>query len=199
MTSRVILISAAIGAALREARFDEGGRVEAAGLRLARAAAGAVPGAERLWVSPSVRCRETADALGLDAVLDVPELAGLDVGRWRGATLEEVSSKEPEAVARWLADPRAAPHGGESVRAFCDRVAGCLDTAAQVTGRTVAVVEPEVVRALVVRVLGAPESAFWRVDVPPLTATEFSGRSGRWNVRVGRPLAPSTEAAGSDG
>ncbi|WP_393086695.1 histidine phosphatase family protein [Streptomyces sp. LN704] len=199
MTSRVILISAAIGAALREARFDEGGRVEAAGLRLARAAAGAVPGAERLWVSPTVRCRETADALGLDTVRDVPELAGLDVGRWRGATLEEVSSKEPEAVAQWLADPGAAPHGGESVRAFCDRVAGCLDTAARLTGRTVAVVEPEVVRALVVRVLGAPESAFWRVDVPPLTATEFSGRSGRWNVRAGRPLAPSAEAGGSGG
>ncbi|MFD8417749.1 histidine phosphatase family protein [Streptomyces sp. NPDC059466] len=199
MTSRVILISAAIGAALREARFDEGGRVDAAGLRLARAAAGAVPGAERQWVSPSVRCRETADALGLDTVLDVPALAGLDVGRWRGATLEEVSSKEPAAVAEWLADPGAAPHGGESVRAFCDRVAGFLDKAAELTGRTVAVVEPEVVRALVVRVLGAPESSFWRIDVPPLTATEFSGRSGRWNVRVGRPLAPSAEAGGSGG
>jgi len=37
-------------------------------------------------------------------------------------------------------------------------------------------------------VLRAPESAFWRVDVPPLTATEFSGRAGRWNVRAGRPL-----------
>ncbi|MFG2474933.1 histidine phosphatase family protein [Streptomyces fagopyri] len=199
MTSRVILISAALSAALREARFDEGSRVEAAGLRLARAAADAVPGAERLWVSPSVRCRETADALGLDAVLDVPGLAGLDVGRWRGATLDEVSSEEPEAVARWLADPDAAPHGGESVRAFCDRVEGCLDTAAQWTGRTVAVVEPEVVRALVVRVLGAPEPAFWRVDVPPLTATEFSGRSGRWNVRVGRPLARSAGAGDSAG
>lgn len=92
-------------------------------------------------------------------------------------------------MARWLADPGAAPHGGESVRAFCERVAGRLDTAAEFTGRTVAVVEPEVVRALVVRVLGAPESAFWRVDVPPLTATEFSGRAGRWNVRAGRPLA----------
>ena len=61
--------------------------------------------------------------------------------------------------------------------------------AAEHDGRTVAVVEPEVVRALVVRVLGAPESAFWRVDVPPLTATELSGRAGRWNLRAGRPLA----------
>ncbi|WP_406369523.1 histidine phosphatase family protein [Streptomyces sp. NBC_00647] len=190
MTSRVILISAAISEALREARFDDGSPVDAAGLRAARtaAAAGAVPAGGRLWVSPTARCQQTAEALGLDDGVDAPELAGLDVGRWCGATLAEVSAKEPEAVARWLADPASAPHDGESVRAFCDRVAERLDSAAEYGGRTVAVVEPEVVRALVVRVLGAPESAFWRVDVPPLTVTEFSGRAGRWNVRAGRPL-----------
>ncbi|MFF1450282.1 histidine phosphatase family protein [Streptomyces sp. NPDC058274] len=187
MTSRVILISAASSEALRQARFDDGCPVDAAGLKRARAAAGAVPGAERRWVSPGVRCRDTADALALTAE-EVPELAGLDVGRWRGATLDEVSAKEPDAVVRWLTDPESAPHDGESVRDFCDRIARWLETAARLTGRSVAVVEPEVVRAAVVRALGAPEPAFWRIDVPPLTATEFSGRSGRWNVRAGRPL-----------
>ncbi|MGQ4386683.1 histidine phosphatase family protein [Streptomyces sp. SAS_270] len=191
MTSRVMLISAAMSVAVREARFDDGCPVDTTGLRLARAAAGAVAAVDRPLVSPSVRCRETAHALGLGTAADAPELAGLDVGRWRGATLEEVSTREPEAVARWLSDPGSAPHDGESVEAFCTRVAHWLDATAHVAGRTVAVVEPEVVRALVVRTLGAPESAFWRVDVPPLTATEFSGRSGRWNVRAGRPLGVS--------
>jgi broad specificity phosphatase PhoE len=190
MTTRVLLVSAAIGEALREARFDDGSPLDASGLRAARTAAeaGAVPAGGRLWVSPTVRCRQTAEALGLQGGVETAELAPLDVGRWRGATLAEVSAKEPEAVARWLADPVSAPHDGESVREFCDRVAEHLDTAAEFSGRTVAVVEPEVVRALVVRVLGAPESAFWRVDVPPLTVTELSGRAGRWNVRAGRPL-----------
>jgi broad specificity phosphatase PhoE len=187
MTSRVILISPAITAALREARFDDGSSLDASGLRQALAAAGTLPAAERVWVSPTVRCRETAGALGLDAV-DAPELAGLDAGRWRGATLAEVSEREPEALARWLSDPAAAPHGGESVAALCDRVAGWLETAAQKPGRTLAVAEPEAVRAAVVRALGAPESAFWRTDVPPLTAVELSGRSGRWNVRLGQAL-----------
>ncbi|MEV6018957.1 MULTISPECIES: histidine phosphatase family protein [unclassified Streptomyces] len=191
MTSRVFLISAAISEALREARFDDGSPVDASGLRAARtaAAAGAVPGGGRLWLSPTVRCRQTAEALGLEGGIDVKELAPLDVGRWLGATLAEVSAEEPEAVARWLADPASAPHDGESVRAFCDRVTERLDAAAGFEGRTVAVVEPEVVRALVVRVLGAPEPAFWRVDVPPLTVTELSGLAGRWNLRAGRPLA----------
>lgn len=187
MTSRVILISSAVSAALRQARFDDGCVPDAAGLRLARSAAKTLPAVDRAWVSPAVRCRETARALGLEAV-PVLELAGLDVGRWAGETLEEVSAREPEAVARWLADPGSAPHGGESVRAFCNRVAAWLESAAQPAGRTVAVVDPEVVRAAAVRALGAAESAFWRIDVPPLTATEFSGRLGRWNLKLGQSL-----------
>ncbi|MDX3452270.1 histidine phosphatase family protein [Streptomyces sp. ME02-8801-2C] len=194
MTSRVMLISPAISAALREARFDDDCPLDASGLRLARAAAGTLPPVSRVWVSPTARCRETALALGLDS--GSPEgPGGLDVGRWRGASLNEVTEKEPEALAQWLTDPQSAPHGGESVHALCDRVLRWLDgSAAQVTGRSVAVVEPEIVRAATVRALGAPESAFWRIDVPPLTATELSGRAGRWNVRVGWRLgAPDDE------
>ncbi|MDQ1032179.1 broad specificity phosphatase PhoE [Streptomyces umbrinus] len=206
MTSRVMLISPAMSAALREARFDDGCPLDPAGLRLAEAAAGSLPAADQVLVSPTVRCRETAAALGLDtlAVTEPPELSGLDVGRWRGATLAEVSADEPEAVGRWLTDPSSAPHGGESVAGMCERVAKWLETAADPSSgasrsgsaegsgagsvRIIAVVEPEIVRAGVVRTLGAPDSAFWRVDVPPLVVTEFSGRAGRWNVRVGRAL-----------
>lgn len=195
MTSRVMLVSPAISTALREARFDDGRPLDAAGLRLARAAAGTLTAVDRARVSPSPRCRETADALGLDAAL-VPELTGLDMGRWRGATLAEVSTREPGAVAQWLADPASAPHGGESVQDFCERIAAWLDAAAPPAGRTVAVVDPEVVRAAAVRALGAPSSAFWRVDVPPLTATELTGRSGRWNLRLGRPLDGSQSGPG---
>ncbi|PZH10109.1 histidine phosphatase family protein [Streptomyces sp. NTH33] len=187
MTSRVTLISAATTPSLRRARFDDGDSLDAGGAARARAAAGCLPTAGRVLASPSPRCRETATALGLTASEEA-ELAGLDVGRWRGRTLEEVSTAEPEAVARWLADPGAAPHGGESVRALCGRVARWLETSGRADGRTVAVVEPEVIRAVVVNVLDAPGPAFWRLDVPPLTATELTGRSGRWNLRLGHPL-----------
>ncbi|MFI6008665.1 histidine phosphatase family protein [Streptomyces sp. NPDC051243] len=195
MTSRVTLISSAISLALREARFDDGCPLDATGLRHARAAAGALTAVDRTWVSPSLRCRQTAEALGLDAAV-VPELAGLDIGRWRGATLADVTAKEPEQVARWMADPSSAPHDGESVREFCDRIAAWLDSAARFDGRTVAVVDPEVIRAAAVRALGAPEPTFWRIDVPPLTATELSGRSGRWNLRLGQPLGDTQPGTG---
>ncbi|MFC8347427.1 histidine phosphatase family protein [Streptomyces sp. NPDC057280] len=187
MTSRVMLISPAISEALREARFDDGWPLDASGLRGAKAAAGTLPTAHRVCSSPTVRCRETAGALGLDA-LDAPELAALDTGRWRGSTLAEVGAAEPEALTRWLSDPEATPHGGESVAALCARVGAWLDALAAETGWTIAVAEPEIVRAALVHALGVPGPAFWRTDVPPLTAVELSGRAGRWNVRMGRPL-----------
>ncbi|ADI06320.1 hypothetical protein SBI_03199 [Streptomyces bingchenggensis BCW-1] len=189
MTSRVTFISAAMNPSLRQARFDDGtAPLEDGGAARARAAAGALPSAARAVISPSLRCRETATALGLGEAEPCAELAGLDAGRWRGLTLDEVGAAEPEAVARWLADPAAAPHGGESVRDLCLRIGRWLDTASQTDGHTLAVVEPEVVRAAVVHVLGAPATAFWRADVPPLTATGISGRAGRWNLGLGRPL-----------
>ncbi|WP_157852389.1 hypothetical protein [Kitasatospora sp. NRRL B-11411] len=33
-----------------------------------------------------------------------------------------------------------------------------------------------------------PATAFWRLDVAPLTVTSLSGRAGRWNLRCGGPL-----------
>ncbi|MEU1706848.1 histidine phosphatase family protein [Streptomyces sp. NPDC005706] len=192
MTTRVMLISPAMNPALREARFDDGCSLDAAGAARARSAADGLRPAAVALVSPTARCRETAAALGLDARAE-PALAGLGMGRWRGRTLEEVGAAEPEALARWLADPAASPHGGESVRLLCARVGGWLEEAARSAGRTVAVVEPEVVRAVTVRVLGAPEAAFWRIDVPPLTAAGFTGRAGRWN------LTPATVLGGTSG
>ncbi|WP_405766673.1 histidine phosphatase family protein [Streptomyces sp. NBC_00080] len=188
MTSRVTLVSPAITSALREARFDDGScEVDAAEVRRARSVAALLPGTDRAAASPSTRCRQTAEALGLPAP-QVPALAALDVGRWRGRTLTEVTAAEPDAVASWLADPAHAPHGGETVRELCDRAGAWLEDTARTPGRVTAVVEPDVVRALLVRALGLPEPAFWRLDVRPLTAVDLSGRAGRWNLRVGAPL-----------
>ncbi|QKW25575.1 histidine phosphatase family protein [Streptomyces seoulensis] len=187
MTSRVILVSPAMSPSLRQARFYDGDSLDDTGAARARAAAGALPAPARTVVAPGARCAETAAALGLDGPR-TPELAGLDVGRWRGRTLDEVGATEPEAVTRWLTDPDWAAHDGESVRRLCERIGRWLDGVRETDGRTVAVVEPEAVRAAVVHALGLPAAAFWRLDVAPLTATELSGRSGRWNVRLGRPL-----------
>lgn len=135
MTVRVIFISPATGDALRQARFDEDGPLDEAGLRAARAAASALPAARRIVTSPAGRCRETAVALGLASAEPVAELRGCGMGRWQGRTLDEVAAEEPSAVMEWLSDPSAAPHGGESVRELCERVGAWLDGLAAEIGR----------------------------------------------------------------
>lgn len=183
---RVTLISAAMSEAMRQARFDDDGPLDPAGLGQAREAAGGIRVAGQVLVSPSARCRETAEALGLPA--SAPSApGGRDMGGWRGRSLDEVAAAEPGAVARWLADPDFAPEGGESLIDLLARVATWLDGLAPEAGRVVVVTEPDVVRAAVHHALGAPAPAFWRLDVEPLSVTDLSGRAGRWNVRFGRP------------
>ncbi|MEV0374495.1 histidine phosphatase family protein [Streptomyces sp. NPDC050636] len=196
MTTRVTLISPAAGLAQREVRFDDDGPLSEAGLRRARTAAGTLPGADRIMVSPSMRCRRTAEELGLPAE-PMPAPAGCAMGRWRGRSLAEVADAEPEAVSAWLSDPGFAGHGGESLRQLCDRVGAWLTGVAAESGRVLAVVEPDVVRAATVCALRLPMEAFWRLDVAPLTATELSGRSGRWNLGLGRSLGHGGREEGS--
>lgn len=193
MTVRVMLISPAVNAALREARFEGDAPLDAVGARrtAAVAAADGVPRADRYVRSPSERCAQTAKALGLQARVE-PGFADWDMGRWRGQRLEDVGAVEPGAVSSWLTDTSAAPHGGESLADLAARVGNVLESLDGSQERLLAVVEPAVARVAVVRALGLPVETFWRLDIAPLTVTELSGRSGRWNMRCGRPL-------GSDG
>ncbi|MFE2189134.1 histidine phosphatase family protein [Streptomyces sp. NPDC059455] len=192
---RITLVAPAVNAALRQVRFDDA-PPDAAGLRRAAAAAAALPHHDMAFTAPSERCRGTAAALGLDAAV-TPELGDLDVGRWRGRSLDEVGREAPEEVAGWLSDPAAAPHGGETLLELVERIGAWLDArredpappAPAREARLLAVVEPAVVRAALVYALGLPAPTFWRLDVAPLTATELSGRAGRWNLRCGHPLA----------
>ncbi|KJY42444.1 phosphoglycerate mutase [Streptomyces sp. NRRL B-1568] len=188
MTARVMLVSPAMNQAAREHRFDDGAPLDPAGLRQARAAAHSLPRADRHLCAPTARSRETAAALGLDA-RPASELHDLDVGAWQGLTLDEVTATAPEAVATWLSDCTAAPHGGESVAALIDRIGTWLEAQGADAGRVLAVAEPAVIRAAVVHALDLPVTAFWRLDVQPLSLTKLSGRSRRWNLQCGLPLA----------
>lgn len=187
MTVRLTLVSPATSEALRGVRFDDDSPLDADGLARAEAATGLLPPAVHVYAAPSLRCRQTARALGLDAA-PLSAIAACDMGSWRGQALEALAVTDEQAVAQWLDDPGAAPHGGESLRDLRIRVGAWLDGLQGLTGRVIAVAEPDAVRAAVVHALAAPDHAFWRLDVRPLTATELSGRAGRWNLRTGRPL-----------
>ena len=72
--------------------------------------------------SPARAARETAAALGFDAEVEMA-LSDCDYGRWRGLASKDVAEREPDEFAAWLADPAAAPHGGELVAGLIKRPA----------------------------------------------------------------------------
>ncbi|WP_432191795.1 histidine phosphatase family protein [Streptomyces sp. bgisy027] len=186
MSLRVTFVAAARSSSLLAERFQDDRPLDQAGWDEVQSVAyGLLPlaAAELRYCSPTPRSRATGDALGYAPLVQLA-LRDCDMGRWGGLTLGEAMAREPDAVDVWLADPRATPHGGESLLGFIGRVGGWLDTRPVDDGdRIVAVAEPSVIRAALVYALKAPPSMYWNIDVRPLSATTVTGRAGRWNLR----------------
>ncbi|RYJ20796.1 hypothetical protein CU044_6922 [Streptomyces sp. L-9-10] len=182
------MVAAARSSDLYDERFDDDRPLDRAGwYEMQRVAHALVPlsAADLRYCSPTPRSRTTGDALGY-APLAQPALRDCDMGRWRGFTLAEVMAREPAAVDAWVADPRSAPHGGETLLAFISRIGGWLDTRpAEDIAAIVAVAEPAVVRAALVYALKAPPRTYWYVDVQPLSTVTLTGTPGRWSLRLG--------------
>ena len=102
-------------AATRRAAFPLDEQIETA-------PAPAAPRADVCLTAPETSCRQTATALGLTAHVE-DALRDCDYGTWRGHTLDDIAAANPDAVTRWLTDPSAAPHGGESTLDLLARVA----------------------------------------------------------------------------
>jgi len=173
---RLTLICHAATAATRAAAFPIDEPIDERTLRTLPVVSAAVREATHCWTSPALRAVQTAEALGLRATSE-PLLRDGDFGRWAGRTLKDVERDEPEAVAQWLSDPAAAPHGGESIVDVVSRAAAWLSGLDDLSGQVVAVTHQAVIRAVVVNALGAPPGAFWRIDVPPLASVTFSGHA----------------------
>jgi broad specificity phosphatase PhoE len=167
--------------------LDDRGRSAAASLSL--------PARLEVLCSPALRCRETAQAAGLEPHALDPRLAECDFGSWAGRTLEDVSAADPAGVGAWMADPGACPHGGESLTVFFQRVAAWLDEQASLDGGAVAITHGGVIKAAVVHALRAPVAAFWQIDAAPLALTELHAHDGRWTLtRANVALAAQVEA-----
>jgi broad specificity phosphatase PhoE len=187
VSARLTLVAHASTAATSRAAFGDGEGLERRGAVAAASAANALRRVNRAVCSPAPAAVETAAALGLSPTPN-PALGDWFLGDWRGRTLDEVVADAPAAAATWLADPDAAPHGGETLSALVARVAEWL-AGQDGEGHTVAVTHAAVVRAAVIATLGAPATGFWRIDVAPLTATVLRGGPIRWTVRrSGLPL-----------
>jgi broad specificity phosphatase PhoE len=187
MTARLDLLAHGASEATRAARFPDDEPLEASAAQALLGLSGRLRSHARVLTAPARAARETATALGLDAQVEIA-LRDCHYGRWRGLASKDVAEREPGAFAAWLGDPMAAPHGGESVAAFIERVGAWLGQALAREGATLAVTHASVVRAAIVNALGAGPSAFARIDVAPLSLARLSGHAGRWNLVALTPL-----------
>jgi broad specificity phosphatase PhoE len=137
-------------------------------------------GAPKLLCGPELRTRQTAELFG-NTVDVVAALRDCDFGRWRGARINDLQTAEPEVLARWIADPHSAPHGGESVAQVCERAVAWLTTLQTTPGHVIAVTHPFVIRAVLGHVLQSP--AYNLIDVEPLSAVELRF-NGCWRLRL---------------
>ena len=182
MTTRLKLICHASTLAMRASAFPSDEPLDPQARRKLAASSYRSLHADRYLTSPARRATETARALNFEAPIE-PVLRDCDYGRWAGNSLEQVQAREPEALAEWLQNPGAAPHGGELMLALMARVSAWLD-AQQATPRRdiVAVTHASVIRAAIVHAIEAEPRSFWRIDVAPLSLTRLNGANGRWTL-----------------
>lgn len=181
MTARLILICHASTDAVRRSAFPADEPLDRHGQTRAAALAKRLPTAERYWMSPELRTRQTAAALQLKAIA-LSALRDCDYGAWRGSSFDEVLARDPEAVSRWLSDPTATPHGGESLLSLMQRVAEWLVGEQAHHQQSMVVTHASIIRAAIVHAIEAPPQSFWRIDIAPLSITRLRGTDGRWNL-----------------
>lgn len=178
MTTRLVLVCHGATSATRRAAFPADEPLEHPD-----AAADPPPRADVVLCAPHTRCHQTAAALGLTPTTD-DGLRDCDYGTWRGRTLDDVTMSDPAAVHAWLTDPAAAPHGGESTQDLLTRVGVWLDKLPRDHHRVIAITTPAVIKAAIVHAIHGTPATFWRIDVPPLSRTELSGRPASWTLRL---------------
>ncbi|GAA4219481.1 putative phosphoglycerate mutase [Streptosporangium album] len=130
--------------------------------------------------SPLRRARATAEIVATRLGLEVAVEEGLretDFGDWEGYTFTEIQRRWPDELAAWLADPSAAPPGGESFEVAARRVQATGDRLVErYEGRTVlAVSHVTPIKMLLRLALLAPLDALYRMhlDLAALSQIEY--------------------------
>ena len=187
MTTRLHLLCSASTSSASSIAFAQDEPLDPRGRESLAKLSGRLPSCDVALRSPALCAAQTAEGLGLDTR---PEtlLRDCDFGHWAGRSLADVQAETPEAVAEWLQNPHAAPHGGESFADVMTRVGEWMDGLLTAQRSILAITHATVVRAAIAHALGADAMAFRHIDVAPLTRAKLSGGGGRWTLAALVPL-----------
>jgi len=104
--------------------------------------------AARIFASPLLRARQTAEAMGFDSPVLDARLMEQHWGRWEGLSLQAIADKEgKDAFLRAGRKEQFRPPGGESTQELMARVSGFLSDVAREDGDAMAVTHMGVLRA----------------------------------------------------
>jgi alpha-ribazole phosphatase len=142
-----------------------------------------------VWASPTVRARETAEAIAAPHRLDVgilEELRELDFGELEGRAYDEIAASDPELYEQWMTAPTTVRFpGGESYADLQARVdagiAGLLE--GHDGGLVVVVTHGGVVRAVLRSVLELHPERIFRLSIDPASTTCLEWIDGEPVVR----------------
>lgn len=137
------------------------------------AVAARLPGEAAIWCSPALRCRMTAEGLGLGQPQLHEALWEQDYGAWEGVPFDQLPDLGQMAPPELV---RHCPEGGES---FSDMTLRVLPQLAMATGDTVVVAHAGTVRAALSMVVGPAALSF---TVSPLSLTVLRRAGTDWSV-----------------
>ena len=140
-----------------------------------------LPAEAAVYASPAQRTVDTAQALGLDPLLQ-SEFREQGFGEWTGRTHAALEAEMGLAYATfWRSPARRRPPGGESFIDQIERVRRGL--AGLPPGDAVLVVHSGTIRAILALALDlSPESAL-RFVIAPLSLSRVDQVGGGWRVR----------------
>lgn len=131
--------------------------------------------------SPLKRCQETATAaaraLGMSDIRTIDDLREMDFGQWDGLTFSQSHESDPELHQQWLADPKVAPPGGESLVQAHRRIKRVREELQREYGEATILVVSHVtpIKSILRQALEAPAGMFHRMhlDLASLSIAEF--------------------------
>ncbi|MBO4270722.1 histidine phosphatase family protein [Microbispora triticiradicis] len=157
----------------------------------AQAAVLGLPGDALVFAAPWPAAVATARAASGREPVVAGALAEADYGAWAGRPFAEVAAADPAGLGAWLTDPRAIPHGGESLAGLGERVAAWMESLRADAARVVAVCDAGPIRAALAHALGLTATGAAAFDVAPLSHTGLAAGHGGWRITyVNRKAAP---------
>lgn len=163
------------------------GRIDAPltdrGVAQAKTVGPLVAAATRLISSPLRRARDTAEALGLDATVEIDERwIEVDYGEFDGRPLGAVPD---EVWTRWRSDPDYRPPGGETlseagarVRSACEELFAVDGEGARGPSPVVVVSHVSPIKAATCWALGLGDQGAWRLYLATASVTRITWGNG---------------------